>query len=75
MNKIVNVAQIGVGYWGPNLLRNLIANKSCNIKNVVDLSKDRREFVKSLYPSISVSDDVNKIFKDPSIDAVGDAST
>ena len=39
----VNIAQIGVGYWGPNLLRNLIANKECEVKTVVDLSEDRRE--------------------------------
>ena len=31
MEKL-NVAQIGVGYWGPNLLRNLTGNKNCIVK-------------------------------------------
>ena len=45
----VNVAQIGVGYWGPNLLRNLVFNKDCEVSLVVDLSKERREYVKNTY--------------------------
>lgn len=65
-----NIAQIGVGYWGPNLLRNLISNKDCNVKTVVDLADERREFVKELYPIVSVTDDVQGVFDDPSIDAI-----
>ena len=66
----INVAQIGVGYWGPNLLRNLIANKNCNVKTVVDLDRERREFVKGLYPAVNVTDVVQEVFNDNSIDAV-----
>jgi len=50
---MINIAQIGVGYWGPNLLRNLVLNKYCNVKLVVDIAEDRRNYVKSLYPSIN----------------------
>lgn len=64
------IAQIGVGYWGPNLLRNLIANKNCNVKTVVDLSPERRDFVKSLYPGVNVTDNIQDAINDPSIDAV-----
>ena len=42
----INVAQLGVGYWGPNLLRNLISNPRFNVRVVVDLSEARRDFVK-----------------------------
>ena len=66
----LNIAQIGVGYWGPNLLRNLIANKNCNVKTTVDLAKERRDFVKGLYPGVSVSDNAQEVFDNPSIDAV-----
>jgi predicted dehydrogenase len=67
---MLNVAQIGVGYWGPNLLRNLVVNKECTVKVVADLAKERREYVKSLYPGIEVTCDVEKIMEDPSIHAV-----
>ena len=67
---MLNIAQIGVGYWGPNLLRNLVENKSCRVKTAVDLSKERRDYVKSLYPAIQVTDDVNQVFQDPEIKGV-----
>ena len=30
----IHIAQIGVGYWGPNLLRNLLENPLCNLKTM-----------------------------------------
>lgn len=66
----MKVAQIGVGYWGPNLLRNLVANKDCEVKIVADLSKDRRKFVNNLYPSINTTDQINEVLNDNQIDAV-----
>jgi len=59
-----------VGYWGPNLLRNLVTNMRCNVKLAVDISADRRDFVQSLYPDVKVSEDSEEIFSDPDIDAV-----
>jgi predicted dehydrogenase len=70
MKPKINIGQIGVGYWGPNLLRNLVANKTCNVKTVIDLVEDRRDFVRSLYPAIHVSDDASEVINDPDIDAV-----
>ena len=67
---MIKVAQIGVGYWGPNLLRNLVANKDCEVVRVVDMSEERRAFVLSLYPSVAVTSKVEDIWQDDSIDAV-----
>lgn len=66
----MQVAQIGVGYWGPNLLRNLVANKRCRVTTVADLAPERREYVQSLYPSVKVTDNVEEVFQNPDIDAV-----
>ena len=59
-----------MGYWGPNLLRNLASNENCRIKLAVDLSAERRDFVQSLYPDVKVSGDSEEVFSDPDIDAV-----
>ncbi len=67
---MINIAQIGVGYWGPNLLRNLVANEDCCVKVVVDLSGERRKFVKSNYPSVAVTDKVEAVLDDPDVSAV-----
>ena len=69
MSKIT-IGQIGVGYWGPNLLRNLVANENCEVKTIVGLSIDRRNYVKELYPKINTSDSVDDILLDSEIDAI-----
>lgn len=50
--KLINIAQIGICYRVQELLRNFIVNKNCSAKIVVDLSQERREFVKSLYLAV-----------------------
>lgn len=67
---MLNIAQIGVGYWGPNLLRNLVANRRCRVTTVVDLSIERLNYVKELYPTIRVTTDIGKALQDADIDAV-----
>lgn len=67
---MLNIAQIGVGYWGPNLLRNLVENNRCDVMKVADLSDERRKFVQKNYPSISPINDTDRIFDDSAIDAV-----
>jgi predicted dehydrogenase len=67
---MINLAQIGVGYWGPNILRNLIANKRCNVSSVVDLTSQRREYVQDLYPSVKVTANVEEVIHDPETDAI-----
>ncbi|TFB09416.1 Gfo/Idh/MocA family oxidoreductase [Candidatus Marinimicrobia bacterium MT.SAG.2] len=68
--KKINVAQIGVGYWGPNLLRNLWLSNSCDVKRVVEISRERQMFVEKNYPGIEITDDINHVLNDPTIDAV-----
>jgi predicted dehydrogenase len=67
---MINIAQIGVGYWGPNLLRNLMANEQCSVSMVVDISSERRDFVQKLYPAVRVTGDIDKLLHDSEISAV-----
>jgi len=67
---MLNIAQIGVGYWGPNLLRNLVANKRCNVAAVVELSPERRDYVHSLYPAVRLTERFEEVIADPQVDAV-----
>jgi predicted dehydrogenase len=70
VKQLINVALIGVGYWGPNLLRNLVANNDCKVSAVVDLASDRRKYVNNQYPGIEVTDQIEDILNNASIDAV-----
>jgi predicted dehydrogenase len=67
---MLKIAQIGVGYWGPNLLRNLVANKRCTVPVVVDISEERRDYVRRLYPAIKVTDDISDLLSDSRVEGV-----
>jgi len=68
--RLLKIAQIGVGYWGPNLLRNLMSNQRCHVTAAVDQSQERLDYVHRLYPAIRVSDNAEDILQDPHIEAV-----
>ncbi len=67
----MKIGIIGLGYWGPNLVRNFLANK--NVESVVccDLNPKRLESVKQRFPSIETVPDYKAILKDPAVTAVG----
>lgn len=73
MNKI-NVAVVGCGYWGPNLLRNFNQITGCNMKVCCDLDAVKLERVKNLYPAIATTDRLDDVLRDPAIDAVAIAT-
>jgi predicted dehydrogenase len=70
MKDMQVLAQIGCGYWGPNLLRNFSALKTCRVKTVVDASAERRAFVSGNFPRTNAVADHAAVLADPEIDAV-----
>ena len=65
-----NIAVIGFGYWGPNIVRNFSNHPECKVKYICDLDGDARERAASNYPNIEIIDDPNIIFTDSEIDIV-----
>jgi predicted dehydrogenase len=70
VTDMLRVAQIGCGYWGPNLLRNLSAQSGCHVKWVCDLSARRRAYVEANYPRTKTTANWDVVFEDPEIKAV-----
>jgi predicted dehydrogenase len=66
----VNVAVVGYGYWGPNLVRNFWKNSNFEVTHVVDQQKSRLNTVKHDYPTISITTNFQDILKNSSIDCV-----
>jgi predicted dehydrogenase len=66
----LTLAQIGCGYWGPNLLRNFNANKHSRVKWVAEMSAKRRAFVEENYPNTKAIDNIDVILNDNEVDAV-----
>ena len=67
---MINLAQIGCGYWGPNLLRNFSSIKECRVKFLADPSEDRRKFVSQNYPLTEAVESSDRIMDDPEIHGV-----
>ncbi len=68
--KQLTVAQIGCGYWGPNLLRNFSAQNNCWVKLVAEVSEERRHYVESNFPKSQTTSDFDDALNDPDIEAV-----
>jgi predicted dehydrogenase len=66
----VRVGQIGVGYWGPNLLRAFDAQPRCELVGVADAAASRRAFVAEAHPGLAVHDDAEALLCAPDVDAV-----
>lgn len=64
------LAQLGCGYWGPNLLRNFSALPNCRVKYVVDSSPERRSFVEANFPRTRAVDSYAAALSDPEITGV-----
>src|SRR4051812_43160681 len=68
--KEIILAQIGCGYWGPNLLRNFSVLPNCRVKYVVDASPERRAFVESNFPKTRALPTHDAVLADPEVDGV-----
>ncbi|HOZ87825.1 MAG TPA: Gfo/Idh/MocA family oxidoreductase [Bacteroidia bacterium] len=66
----MNIAIIGFGYWGPNLVRNFSSVTDCKVKYVCDFRKERLAVVSKLYPSIEITDSFDLVLNDSTVDAV-----
>lgn len=68
--KITTLAQLGCGYWGPNLVRNFSRLHNARLKWVVDTDPARRSYIEENFPKVQTSDDWKSILEDPEVEAV-----
>jgi len=68
--RVIAIAQVGCGYWGPNVLRNFSAQSGCWVKFVVEISPERQAYVRANFPKSQVVSDLETVLHDDEIDAV-----
>jgi predicted dehydrogenase len=66
----MDVAVVGCGYWGPNLIRNLHTLNRCRRIVACDTSPRQLERVQSLYPHVFATDRYESVLADERICAV-----
>ena len=67
---MINIAIIGCGYWGNNLIRNFSQIPSCKISYVCDINEKRLGAIHKKYPDIICIRDYRAVLQDPKVDAV-----
>ncbi len=64
------IGLVGLGYWGPNLLRVLVETPGAEVKWICDLDPDRLERFGRRYPGATATRHFEEVLDDPDLDAV-----
>ena len=66
----ISVGVIGYGYWGPNLVRNLVETPGIQLTACCDMDAGRLIRVRERYPAVRTTIDAGDLFADDAIDAI-----
>ncbi len=66
----VNVAIVGLGYWGPNLMRVLVEDPDVDVSWMCDLDSGRLDRFARRYESVRPTTQLEGVLADPAVDAV-----
>lgn len=66
----VRVGVVGLGYWGPNLVRNFDRLPNAELAYCCDLDESNLSEARTLYPNAVVTNDLETLLRDDTLDAV-----
>ena len=66
----MRVAVAGLGYWGPNIARNLAAIPGCELAWLCDASEQARERMAAAFPGARATAELEEVLADETLDAV-----
>jgi predicted dehydrogenase len=67
---VARVAVVGLGYWGPNLLRVLSDLDGAEVRWICDLDAERLARYGRRHPSVATTSQLDEVLADPELDAV-----
>ena len=70
MKKSINIAVVGFGYWGPNIVRNFYSAEKANVVFVCDRESKALKRVERSYPGIKTTTDYDDIVSSSEVDAI-----
>jgi predicted dehydrogenase len=68
--QLRGIAVVGLGYWGPNWVRNLSGLRCARRLVCCDLSSGRLDSIGQQYPSVELTSRLDEVLEDPDIEAV-----
>jgi predicted dehydrogenase len=70
----VRIGVVGLGYWGPNLIRNLNELDGADLRWLCDLDQARLDTFGRRYPALRCTRDFEDLLLDPELDAIAIAT-
>jgi len=67
---MITMGQVGLGHWGPNLLRNFMALPGSQVKICCDVDEAARARVEATYPGSKTTADYTRMLDDDGISAI-----
>jgi predicted dehydrogenase len=64
------VAVVGLGYWGPNLLRVLVERTDVRVRWICDTDSSRFDRLTRRYPTVEPTRELDDVLDDPEVDGV-----
>jgi predicted dehydrogenase len=71
---MIEMAVVGFGHWGPNLVRNFHTSGRSRVRYAIDRDSKRLGLLRSRYSDIETLADFDRALNDPAIDAVAIAT-
>jgi predicted dehydrogenase len=66
----VRVGVVGLGYWGPNLARNLASIAGCELRWLCDADASAREKLAASFPGAHATGELSELLADDELDAI-----
>jgi predicted dehydrogenase len=66
----VRTGVVGLGYWGPNLIRNLNELDAADLRWICDLDQSRLDLVGKRYPAVRCTRQYEELLADPELEAI-----
>jgi predicted dehydrogenase len=66
----VRVGVVGLGYWGPNIARNLGALEHCELRWLCDADEGARTRLASSFPAARATGELSELLEDEELDAI-----
>ncbi|WP_096704571.1 Gfo/Idh/MocA family oxidoreductase [Magnetospirillum sp. 15-1] len=67
---MIGVAVVGLGYWGPNLVRNVLGNSRMQLVAICDYSSENLQRMAAKVPGIMATTNFEDLLSNPQIDAL-----
>jgi predicted dehydrogenase len=70
----IGIAVVGFGYWGPNIVRNIVERPEFRLISLCERDPTRAEDFSRRHPGLSVESDLDALLLDPRVQAVAIAT-